>query len=120
MESTQTDSHKDEQLKGFLSLKLKKDKTLDEFCKSYFDNYDSSRFEAVAVRVYYGKEMIITLYALDRSRQEGTNYSMNKFPVKKFKKEIFSLNELASFVEEFNFTLNTGNYSLEEMEVINK
>lgn len=119
MESTQTNSLKDE-LKGTISLKIKKDKTLDEFCRKNFDNYEIDRFEAVAIRVYYGKETIITLFALDKNRQEGTTYNLKKIPVKKFKKEVIDFNELMSFVEEFNFTVITGHYPLEDMEVINK
>jgi hypothetical protein len=108
------------ELEGKLTLKLKAGKTLNEFCERNFDNYNSEQYEAVAVRVYYGKEMVITLYALDKVRKEGDNYSVNKIPVKKFKKVTFGLSELLTFVEEFNFTLKAGNYPIEDMEVINK
>jgi hypothetical protein len=118
-ESSHPDSGKTE-LKGAMSMTFKNGKTLDEFCRRFFDNYDSDRFEAVAIRLYYGKEMIVTLYALDRTRQEGTTHNLNKIPVKKFKKELFNLSELIPFVDEFNFTLQAGNYPLEDMEVINK
>jgi hypothetical protein len=118
-DSTHQNSIHDE-LKGTLSVTLKGGKSLDEFCKNNFENYDTERFEAVAIRVYYGKETIITLYALDKRRQEKSTYNLNKVPVKKFKKGIINISDFIEFVEEFNFTLNAGNYPIEDMEVINK
>lgn len=119
METNSNEFVKNE-LTGKLSIKLKQGKSLDEFCEKHFDNYNSDQFEAVAIRLYYGKEMVVTLYALDKVRQEGTNYNINKIPVKKFKTSAFGLSELLMFIDEFNFTLNAGNFALEEMEVINK
>lgn len=109
-----------EELRGSFLLKLCPGKTLDEFCERNFNNYDRDRFEAIAIRLFYGKEIIMTLYALDRTRQEGSNFDFNKLPVKKFKINFRSLPEILSFVDEFNFTLGVGNYSLEDMVVINK
>lgn len=108
------------ELSGKLTLTLKSGKTLDEFCERNFDNYNSDQFEAVAIRVFYGKEMVVTLYALDKVRQEGTNHNINKIPVKKFKKTTLGLTELLGFIDEFNFTLSSGNYPIGDMEVINK
>ncbi|MCW3072530.1 MAG: hypothetical protein JWO44_2420 [Bacteroidetes bacterium] len=108
------------ELSGKLTITLKPGKTLDEFCERNFDNYNSDQYEAVAIRMYYGKEVVVTLYALDKVRQEGTNYNINKIPVKKFKKTTIGLAELFAFIEEFNFTLSAGNYAIDEMEVINK
>lgn len=118
----ETDSNEvsDIKLKGALSITLKSGKTLDEFCEKNFDNYNSDQYEAVALRVFYGKEIAVTLYALDKVRQEGSNYNINKIPVKKFKTTSFGVSELLAFVQEFNFTLSVGNYPIEEMEVINK
>jgi hypothetical protein len=109
-----------QELKGGLTIKLKGDKTLDEFCRDNFENYDSERFEAVAIRMFYGKETIITLYALDKVRQQTSTYALNKIPVKKFKKGVIGLADLMTFVEEFNFTISSGHYPIEDMEVINK
>jgi hypothetical protein len=108
------------ELSGKLTLTLTPGRTLDDFCERNFDNYNSDQYEAVAIRFYYGKEIVVTLYALDKVRQEGTNYNINKIPVKKFKTTTFGLPELFTFISEFNFTLSTGNYDLDEMEVINK
>lgn len=119
MENNELNSNKHE-LKGTLALKLKSDKTLDEFCQKNFENYNNDRFEAVAIRVYYGKETIMTLYALDKIRQKTGTYDLNKIPVKKFKKDVAHLSDLIEFVEEFNFTLKAGHYDIEDIEVINK
>ena len=107
-------------LAGVLSLRLREGKTLDEFCARNVANFETSRFEAIAIRLYYGKDISITLYALDKARQEGENFNPDKMPVKKFKLNTVSIHEVLSFVREFNFTLTTGNYPLEDMEVVNK
>jgi hypothetical protein len=117
---TNSDAVTKSELSGKLTITLKPGKTLDEFCERNFENYNSDQFEAVAIRMYYGKEVVVTLYALDKVRQEGSNYNINKIPVKKFKKTTLGLTELFAFIEEFNFTLSAGNYPLDEMEVINK
>lgn len=111
---------KKEMLTGTISLELAEGKTMQEFCASRFNNYDPDQYDAVAIRFYFGKEIIVTLFALDKVRQEGTNFDPDKIPVKKFKMNPFPLNDILSFISELNFTLTTGNYSLEDMEVINK
>ncbi len=107
-------------LKGQISLKFRPKKNLDEFCETYFDNYDRERFEAIAIRLYYGKELIVTLYALDKTRHKGPDFYFDKLPVKKFKTSAISLAEVMPFIEEFNFTLTSGKYPLDSIEVINK
>jgi len=111
---------KEEELKGLLSVKFPAGKTFDDFCAKYFNNYNPDLYEAIAIRVFYGNETIITLYALDKFRQQGTNYDPTKVPVKKFKTDQLSLIKILPFIREFNFTLTSGNYSLDEMQVINK
>ena len=43
-----------------------------------------------------------------------------KIAVKKFKLNTLPVNELFSYCSSFNCTLSTGNYALEDMEVMNK
>lgn len=107
-------------LKGRISLQFQQERNLDEFCERNFEHYDKERFEAVAVRLFYGKEIIVTLYALDKARQQGGGYYLGKLPVKKFKTTTISLDQVLPFIEEFNFTLTSGRYPLDEIEVINK
>ena len=83
-------------------------------------DYNPDRFEVMALRFFYGKETMITLYAVDKHRMEGTNFSEGKMPVKKFKLNPSFMKDILPLVEECNFTLTTGNYPLMDMEVINK
>jgi hypothetical protein len=115
-----TDQIFNEKLKGTIAIELKPDKTLEEFCEKNFNNYNHDQYEAVAIRLYFGKEVVVTLYALDKVRQEGTTYHKDKLPVKKFKMNAVYSADVLSFIDEFNFTITTGNYPIEDMEVINK
>lgn len=110
----------EEQLKGILSVTIEPGKSLNDFCKLNFNNFDPERFEALALRVFHGKETVVTLYAVDKSRQDGTNGESDKLPVKKFKSTDLSLTHMLPFVKEFNFTVTSGNYPVENMEVTNK
>jgi hypothetical protein len=107
-------------ISGGIAVKLRNNATLDDFSKKYIPNYDPDRFETIAIRLFSGKEVIITVYALDKFRQEGTTYDPDKIPVKKFKILDIPATELFLLFEEFNFTLSSGNYSITDMEVINK
>lgn len=109
-----------EEIKGRISLKFQQGKTLDEFCEIHFDNYDRDRFEAIAIRLYYGKEIIVTLFALDKARHGGPDFNFGKLPVKKFKTTTIPIDQILPFIKEFNFTLATGKYPLDEIEIINK
>ncbi|MGZ3930175.1 MAG: hypothetical protein ACXVPQ_05115 [Bacteroidia bacterium] len=120
--NTGTAAEHEEALEGKITVKLRPGKSLDEFCEKHFDNYDRDRFEAVAIRFFFAKERMVTLYSLDKSRQEGHNFSSDKVPVKKFKMSDngISMEEFMAFVSELNFTLSSGSIPLSDMEVINK
>jgi hypothetical protein len=107
-------------LKGEIYVQLKKNESLNKFCSKYFANFDPEQYDAVAIRVYYKKDLQVTLYALDRVRHSRGNFDPNELPVKKFKSERLPLMEIFSLIEEFNFTLSTGNYPIDLMRVINK
>ncbi len=107
-------------LGGAISLRLKSGTSINTFCASHIQNFDPDRLEVLAIRFYYGKEMTITLYAIDKDGQEGSNFSPDKIPVKKFKLDTQFAQNLLPFIQECNFTLTTGNFPLESMEVINK
>ena len=109
-----------EKLEGVISFKLLPGKSIDEFCEQYFDNYNRDQYEAVVLRVYSGKEFIVTLYALDKVKQEGSNYDKNKLPVKKFKSFTLTFADMLPYLSEFNFTISPGNYPLEDIEIMNK
>lgn len=104
---------------GGISVKLKNNTTLEDFCVKHVPTYDPDRFEAIALRLFSGSETIVTIYALDKSRQEGSNYNPDKIPVKKFKIHTDPAS-VFDFFEEYNFTLQVGNYEITDMEIINK
>ena len=107
-------------ISGGITVKLRDGLTLDDICMQNIDDYNKDRFEAIALRLFAGKEVIATMYVLDKLRQEGSNYNPEKLPVKKIKIENVSVSKLFEWFDEFNFTINTGNYNIEDMEVINK
>lgn len=105
---------------GGISVKLKKNTSLDDFCVKHFPTYDPDRFEAIAIRLFSGNESVITVYALDKTRQENSNYNPDKIPVKKFKIFTPHPSSVLDFFEEYNFTLQVGNYEITDMEIINR
>jgi hypothetical protein len=116
----ESDIHIKDDLAGALSVKLKPGQALNDYFEKHIPEYNPDRFEVLAIRFFYGTESAVTLYAIDKSRLEGTNFSKDKIPVKKFKLDPNFLNDILPMVEEYNFTLTTGNYPLVDMEVINK
>jgi hypothetical protein len=105
---------------GAISVTLANDLTLDDFCVAHIAEYNRNRFEAFAIRLYLGKETVITVYATDKIREEDTDLKAEKIAVKKFKINTIPVNELFSYCAAFNCTLTTGNYDLANMEVMNK
>jgi hypothetical protein len=91
-----------------------------EFARVISDltGFNPDRFDPIAVRFYYENAMQLTVYAVDRSKQETWNKT-DKLPVHKFKVEV-DLARILPFIAQVNFTVSTGVYNLEDMEVINK
>jgi hypothetical protein len=115
-----SDTNIKDDLGGATSLKLKPGVDLNGYCASHIPDFDANRFEVVAIRLYYGKETIVTLYARDKTRPESVSGKEDKFPVRKFKLEWNFLQELLPYIEEFNTTMVTGDFPLDNMEVMNK
>lgn len=107
-------------ISGGITVKLRQGLSLDDLCMQYLPDYNRDRFEAVALRLFAAKEVIVTIYALDKQRQEGSNFNPDKLPVKKFKIEDLSVPQIFEWFDEFNFTINAGNYAMEDIEVINR
>ena len=94
-------------------------KALKDLCAKYIPGYDASRYEVVAIRLFCAKEIVLTIYAEDKNNSVS-GLAENKFPVKKFKKQIHSPAEFFEFVQAFNFTISSGDYNMEDMEVTNR
>ena len=107
-------------ISGQISITLANKQTLDDFCNTYINEYNRDRFEAFAIRLFLGKETVITVYAVDKVRQRDTDLIDKKIAVKKFKLNTVAVGALFSYCSALNFTLTTGKYPLENMEVMNK
>ena len=108
-------------LTGEISLTLKDGKTLNDFFSKYLHDYNPDRMEPYAVRFIFGKENVLTLFAVDNFKQENsTILDADKIPVKKYKIPGVSFSDILDCFGEFNFTVSTNNYSLESLQVINK
>ncbi len=77
--------------------------------------YDPAQYEAVALRVFIQESPIVTIYAVNRAGQNPVNEG-EKLPVHKFKLNL-SFEQLFATFKKVNFTLTTGTYHLEDMEV---
>ena len=80
--------------------------------------YDTSRFEAIALKVYISSQPVVTIYAIDLDRRRR-NPDDPKIPVHKFKKEM-TLDDLFFHLRHVNFTVTSGDVDIADMEVINK
>ena len=106
-------------LTGFASVDLN-DKDFN-LLGSRLANYNPDRFDAVALKVFVKRgELIVTLFALDKYKQEGpSNFPKNKLPVKKFKVNI-EWGDLLVAVKQFDFVVSNGAYDIEDIVVLNK
>ena len=109
-----------EEMKGIISASLANSLTLDDYCAEHIADYNRDRFEAFAIRVFTGNETIITIYALDKLRQEDSTLHEGRLPVKKFKFTELSLSSILTYFSSFNCTLSNGNYDINDMEIMNK
>lgn len=109
-----------EEIKGIISASMANGQTLDDFCAEHIADYNRDRFEALAIRLFVGNETIITIYALDKIRQEDSTLIEGSLPVKKFKLTHLPLSLALTYFSSFSCTLSTGNYDIDDMEVMNK
>lgn len=104
---------------GKITIKFNRNGSLITLCEKFFSTFNADQHEPIALRLFYGKETVLTLYALDKVKQETTSDLREKLPVRKFK-ELIALQDLLPFLGELNFTLEAGNFPLDDMEVINR
>lgn len=105
---------------GKISVKFNDNHSLIALCETMFAGFNADQHEPIALRLYAGEESFLTLYALDKFRQETSSTNSDKLPVHKFKREIESPLILLEFFSEFNCTLGAGNFPLDDMEVVNR
>ena len=114
-----TETKTKDDLGGVISLEFIPGVSLNDFCARHIENYDPARFEVLALRFQYSKDMTIIVYAIDNNYNE-TEGDPLKGPVCKFKIDSFSIQDILSFVTEFSFTLTSGLHPLKDLELINK
>jgi hypothetical protein len=113
----ETDGH---DLTGRASLNFHEKENFDIFAAG-IAGYNPDRFTPVALKIFVERnEVIVTLYALDKSKQEtATNFPADKLPVKKFKLAMNWIHFLGH-IKQFDLILSDGSYDLKDMLVINK
>lgn len=105
-------------LSGKASLELLNNEGFNIFASKLTD-YNPDRFEPVALKVYASfSGFIITLYALDKDRQERSA-NVEKLPVHKFKMEMDSLTFL-NCIRSFDLVVSNNAFDIQDIEVINK
>ena len=103
---------------GQITLRLDPEGT-DKLCVKFIPGYDRARFQVVAIRLFCGKEIVLTIYAEDRSAGTSSLHE-GKFPVKKIKTPLQSAAELFALVSAFNFTVANPAFNIAEMEVVHR
>jgi hypothetical protein len=106
------------ELHGKIGVTFNKEK-LEQLCRNLATDFDTRRFDIVAVRLFSGKEHVLTVYAADKDNT-STTITPGRYPVKKFKFILSSPDEFYEVVEAFNFTVSNGEYQLDDMTVMNK
>lgn len=107
-------------LAGRAAMDLFSGEDLNMLATKLIANYNPKRFDAVALRIFQQKgQQIVTLYAVDKFKQERDHYPHDKLPVRKFKLRI-PPQEFLSYVKRFDLTLSNDAYDLQDMLVMNK
>lgn len=79
---------------------------------------DLTKYEPISLRVFaIEKEIMVTVYALDKENYQHHYEQTGKLLVKKFKTET-TLQQLFKYVKQLDFTMVSGEYDVEEFEVI--
>ena len=92
---------------------------LNALFEKHITGYDPLWFIVVAIRLFCAKEIILTIYAEDKLSQ-NSGLAKDKYPVKKFKKELRHTSEFFDFVQAFNLTVANPEYNIDDMEVMNR
>lgn len=106
-------------LTGKASLEFLNKESFNEFATKITD-YNPDRFDPVALKVYAAfSGFIVTLYAVDKSRQEQTTTNGEKLPVKKFKMEM-DAHTFLNCVKSFDLVVSDDSFDIKDIEVINR
>lgn len=106
-------------LTGKSSLDFMSRESFNEFAAKLTD-YNPDRFDPVALKVFASfNSWVITLYAVDKSRQEQSGTHGEKLPVHKFKMEM-DCHTFLNCIKSFDLVVSDNAFDIADMEVINK
>jgi hypothetical protein len=93
---------------------------LNSLASKLIENYNPDRFDATALRFFIQKGApVITLFAVDKLKQEQNNYPKDKLPVKKFKLNL-AFDDFLRHIRRFDLTVTNDAYDINDMLLINK
>src|ERR1043165_3191629 len=102
-------------LNGNANVDLHPKEDLNALAAKLISNYNPDRFDAVALRFFVQKnEPVVTLYAVDKFKQENDNYPKNKLPVKKYKLKL-SFSEFLRHIKKFDLTVSNDAYDIADI-----
>lgn len=113
----ETDAH---DLSGMAAMDFFRKDDFNSLAFKLIEGYNPDRYDAAALRFYIQKgSPVITIYAVDKLKQEQNNYPPSKLPVKKFKLQL-PLEEFLRHMKRFDFTMTNNAYDLQDILVQNK
>jgi hypothetical protein len=113
----ETDHHS---LTGSAAVDLYGDGDFNELAMKLIDDYNPDNLDAVALRFFIQEDSpVITLYAVDKLKQEQNNYPKDRLPVKKFKIDI-SFADFLKHIKRFDFTVSNDSYDIKDILVTKK
>jgi len=99
---------------------LNEDEDLNSLAARLIDDYNPDRFDATVIRLFVqDNQPVITVYAVDKLRQEQNNYPHDRLPVKKFKMKL-SFGEFLNHIKGFDFTVSNEAYDVKDILIENK
>lgn len=102
---------------GAVSINFKEGINFEQFA-SEVAGVDLEKYTPVSLRIFFHKEILVTIYALIKGEYEDHQTKTGKLLVKKFKAEISPIH-LIPFIRQADCTLVNGEYEVEDFEVVN-
>lgn len=104
-------------LTGAISMNFAEGNDINSFSKEVA-GINLEQYQPICIRIYIQSEIIITIYAVDKLQYESHKAKTGKILVRKYKVDI-TLQELFSWFRQIDFTLMSGDFKVEDFEVIN-
>lgn len=106
-----------DEMAGVASLNFKDEAHFEKFAEE-IAGVDLAKYTPVSLRVFFHKEIVITVYALIKDEYESHRAKTGKLLVKKFKVEVSPIN-LIPYIKQADCTLVNGEFDVEDFEVVN-